>query len=186
MMQLMETPTMDVSPGYITLHMRLGKGEIRAVQEALDKINTSTHPESFAVEIKRLRRKRSLDANAYYWVLVGEIAKAIGSTDIEVHNWLLMDYGEPRMTGDGVPNFVLMSDSVDYMRSEKYHLRPTDMTEVRDGVQYRWFVEMKGSHEYDTREMSRLIDGTVSEAKALGIETMTPDQIEELKQRWGA
>ena len=32
--------------------------------------------------------------------------------------------------------------------------------------------------------MSILIDGTVQEAKDLGIETMTPDQIEEMKQKW--
>ncbi len=186
MMQLIETPTMDVGRDHITLHMTLAKTEIRSAQAILDKINTSTHPDSFAVEIKRMRRKRSLDANAYYWVLVGEIAKVIGSTDTEVHNWLLMDYGEPMKTGEGAPRFVLMADSVDYMRSEKYHLRPTDMTEVRDGVLYRWFIEMKGSHEYDTCEMARLIDGTVNEAKSLGIETMTPDQIEEMKQKWGA
>lgn len=44
---------------------------------------------------------------------------------------------------------------------------------------------MRGSHTYNTAEMSKLIDGTVSEAKELGIETMTPDQIEEMKQKWG-
>ena len=44
---------------------------------------------------------------------------------------------------------------------------------------------IKGSSEYDTGEMSRFIDGVISECKELGIQTMTPDEIEELKQKWG-
>mgnify|MGYP003209610849 CR=1 FL=1 len=42
----------------------------------------------------------------------------------------------------------------------------------------------RGSHEYDTAEMAKLIDGTVSDAKELGIETMTPTQLKEIKERW--
>jgi hypothetical protein len=43
---------------------------------------------------------------------------------------------------------------------------------------------MRGSHTYDSREMSRLIDGTVSEAKELGIETLSPAELERMKQQW--
>lgn len=186
MMQLMEMPVMEVKRDSITLHIKLEKAEIRSSQRILDEISMNGHPEKFGVEIKRLRRKRSLDANAYYWVLVGEIAKAIGSTDAEIHNWLLMDYGEPSRTEDGDLKYILMKDDVDYMRSIDHHVRPTDVLEERGGVLYRWFIEMKGSRFYDTKEMSRLIDGTVQEAKELGIETLTPDQLAEMKQRWGA
>lgn len=44
---------------------------------------------------------------------------------------------------------------------------------------------MRGSHTYDTKEMSELIKGTVQEAKALGIETATPQEIKEMEERWG-
>ena len=44
---------------------------------------------------------------------------------------------------------------------------------------------MRGSHTYNTDEMSKLIDGAVSEAKDLDIETLTPNQIREMKERWG-
>ena len=43
----------------------------------------------------------------------------------------------------------------------------------------------RGSHTYDTKEMSILIDGTVADAKELGIETMTPAELAEMKERWG-
>ena len=41
-----------------------------------------------------------------------------------------------------------------------------------------------GSSAYDTAEMSRLIDSLVSEAKSLGIETLTPNELERLKTAW--
>ena len=42
-----------------------------------------------------------------------------------------------------------------------------------------------GSSEYDTANMSRLIDGIISECREQGIETMTPSELERLKQQWG-
>ena len=38
---------------------------------------------------------------------------------------------------------------------------------------------------FRSKEMSILIDGTVQEAKDLGIETMTPDELDRIKQEWG-
>jgi hypothetical protein len=43
---------------------------------------------------------------------------------------------------------------------------------------------LRGSHTYDTKEMSRLIDGVVEAAKELGIETLTPEQLERMKAAW--
>lgn len=185
MMRLLETPAIDIGRDKIILHIALDKAEKRAIQRVLDKIGTTGQPDKFGVEIKRFRKKRSLDANSYYWVLVGEIAKAVGSTDAEIHNWLLMDYGEPERSSDGAPRCVLMPDG-DYTREIEKHVRPTDLVERRDGVLYRWYIEMKGSRYYDTREMARLIDGTVYEAKALGIETMTPAELARMKASWNA
>ena len=53
-----------------------------------------------------------------------------------------------------------------------------------NGIEITFYRVYRGSHTYNTEEMSILIDGTVQEAKDLGIETMTPDQIEEMKQKW--
>ena len=43
---------------------------------------------------------------------------------------------------------------------------------------------MRGSHTYDSGEMSILIDGVVQEAKQLGIETLTPNELERMKNLW--
>jgi hypothetical protein len=40
---------------------------------------------------------------------------------------------------------------------------------------------LRGSSDYDSREMSILIDGTISDCQDVGIETMTPDELLRLK-----
>ena len=54
-----------------------------------------------------------------------------------------------------------------------------------NGKTFIHYKVYKGSSEFDTREMSIFIDGIVSEAKALGIQTETPDEIAKMKGLWG-
>ena len=42
-----------------------------------------------------------------------------------------------------------------------------------------------GSSAYDSKQMSLLIDNVVQDAKALGIETKTPQELSLLKEDWG-
>lgn len=53
-----------------------------------------------------------------------------------------------------------------------------------NGKLFKHYRVYKGSSEFDTREMAILIDGVVSEAQELGIQTETPNQIAEMKSRW--
>lgn len=134
-----------------------------------------------SVEIKQFREKRSLNANAYFHVLVDKIAGIQRVTHTEVHNRLIADYG----VIDEQINNIILDDTIPWLRLDTIHLRPTTATRVMDnGKLYRVYLVMRGSHTYDTAEMSRLIDGTVEEAKALGIETITPDELERMKSLW--
>lgn len=134
-----------------------------------------------SVEIKQYKEKRSLNANAYFHVLVDKIAGKQRLTHTEVHNRLIADYGFM----DEQINNIILDDSIPWLRLETIHLRPTTATRVMDnGKLYRVYLVMRGSHTYDTAEMSRLIDGTVEEAKALDIETLTNDELERMKSLW--
>ena len=53
-----------------------------------------------------------------------------------------------------------------------------------NGKQFKHLAILIGSSQYDTRSMSILIDGIVQDAKELGIETMTPNQLADLKNSW--
>lgn len=127
------------------------------------------------------REKRSLNANAYFHVLVGKIAQKLSSSLTEVHNQLIAGYGQP----DPELGHVILRADIDWRRLDTIHLRPTASTRILDnGETYRVYYVMRGSHTYDTAEMAALIDGTVYEAKELGIETMTPAELEEIKRLW--
>ena len=122
-------------------------------------------------EVKEYRQKRSLTANAYYWVLVNEIANRLRKSNDDVHLQLLKDYGQSRVMS------VLADVPID--RYIKY-FEQVGTGEVNGKVfnHYRVFM---GSSEMDSREMAILIDGTVQEAQQLGIVTLTPDEIANLR-----
>ena len=139
--------------------------------------------EEYDITIKK-KSKRSLNANNYHWQLCEQIAKALKTSKYEVHNQLMIDYGCDWLDAYGQPTYVLMKDDDRYLRKETEHYRPTDAVEDRKGTFYRWFVLLLPSHLMDSKQMSELIDGTVSEAQELGIDTRTPDEIARMKSLW--
>jgi hypothetical protein len=134
--------------------------------------------------IKKHSNPRSLNANSYHWVLCEKMAKKLRVSKYEVHNQLMVDYGTDWLDGNGKHIYIMMKDDGSYLRSETMHYRPTDAVEDRNGIQYRWFILLMPSHMMDAKQMSALIDGTVADAKEMGIKTETPDEIERMKQLW--
>lgn len=132
---------------------------------------------ALAVEVKQYRQKRSLDANAYLWVLLQKIAEAVNSSKDEVYLQMLERYGV-------FTHIVVKPHMVDKVRQEWRTVRELGEVTVngKTGMQLQCFF---GSSTYNTKEMSVLIDGVVSECKELGIETMTPDELAGLKNEWG-
>ena len=132
------------------------------------------------------KKKRSLDANAYFHVLVGKIADKLRISKPRCKNILIGRYGQIEYLDDGVPAVIKTNVDVDQMlEQETLHVVPCGV-DRQGGKDINYFRIYRGSHTYDTREMSILIDGTVQEAKELGIETMTPSEIERMKSAWQA
>ena len=160
--------------------LNLDKKDNKAIVDLFNGINVG---EEYDICIKK-RGKRSLNANNYHWALCEQIAKILQVSKYEVHNQLMIDYGTDWLDANGDHVYVLMKDNDRYMRLETAHYRPTDVTEDRKGTMYRWFVLLTPSHLMNSKQMSELIDGTISEAKELGIDTRTPDEIERIKATW--
>ena len=134
--------------------------------------------------LKPFKQKRSLDANGYYWKLCTEIAKVRNISKTEMHNILLSEYGTERITPDGAIEWAIKSLDYDWTKSTTEHYRPAEYRIKCEGAWFPVYWCLKGSHEYDTAEMAKLIDGTVYEAKEHGIETLTPDELARLKAAW--
>ncbi len=136
-----------------------------------------------SIALKQWRDKRSNRANQYYWELVGKLAKAVGTSETEQHNHLLADYGT--YADEDTSWFP---ESFDWTRVKplEKHYRPTGEREMIRGEWKYEYMALKGSHEYDTAEMSRLIEGVVYEAQEMGIETLPPDEIARMTAAWRA
>lgn len=181
-MIFLESPSIELLYKGTCVQIRLDKKDAAEIVRTFSGI---TPGEEYDITIKKHRAGRSLNANNYHWTLCEQIARFLKTSKYQVHNQLLIDYGVDWADRDGKRTYVLMKDDDRYLSMETTHYRPTDAIEDRKGTMYRWFVLLLPSHLMDTAQMSALIDGTVNEAKELGIDTRTPDDIERMKQQWG-
>lgn len=130
-------------------------------------------------EVKEHKLKRSLNANAYCWVLMNKIADAIKSTKEEVYREYIKNKGIFRlitMNKDATNTFIKVWQ-------EKGLGWICDISESK----YEGMVDVVayyGTSSYNTKQMANFIDYVVDEAKNLGIETLPPDEIERLKSLW--
>lgn len=151
-----------------------------AIEDVLKLKDILEKDKKVQAEIKEVRKKRSLDANSYLWVLCQKIAEVIKSTKEDVYITFIKRVGQFEIVpirndvvGRWINNWSAkglgwVAESLGDSKIEGY-------TNV---------INYYGSSVYDTKEMSILIDEIVSECKNLRIETMTQNEIESLKDTW--
>lgn len=131
------------------------------------------------VEFKPIRKKRSLSANAYAWVLMDKLAQKLGVSKMDVYREQIRLYGN---------SYIAVINKADLKRFK----------ETWTGNGLGWIVEplnesfgnvevlsYPGTSTYNTAEMARFIDGLVTECKEQGIETMEPGRLKSLVEEWG-
>lgn len=128
----------------------------------------------YDVKIDKHREKRSLNANAYLWKLVTEIGNILNKSKEEVYLQMLIDYGQSEM--------VSILSEIDVKGYFKYYKLAG--TSILNGKEFNHYKIYKGSSEYDTKEMSILLNGVVQEAKNLGIKTKDDIELERLIKEW--
>ncbi len=134
------------------------------------------------VDIRKHYPRRNMSVNKYFHVLVNAIAEKLDVGENEIKAKLVCDYGAPLKDSSGNNTGFKLPESVDvglvYPYSKCFDVR------VENGIVFRCYLLYKRTRFMDTKEMCRLIDGAVSEAKNLDIETDTPDEIARLKSLW--
>lgn len=133
----------------------------------------------YVVEIKEYRPQRSLDANAYCWLLIGRLAAKIGSTPLEIYREAI------RGVGDNFYIMPILDSAVERWVAIWQHngigwlcenLGPSKIEGYTNVINYY------GSSVYDKAQMARLIDIIVEECKEQGIETLTPEELAKLME----
>lgn len=178
--------------GFLTLGV--GKLPPDMIQWLLDHSNAVID-----VSLQLHKGKRSLNANAYFWVLVNEIAINQKISDKEVHDKFLSENIAYHYKDGAIDWKVADYESSAYgivQDGENYYkdsLRRVVLFK-EDGTPYRnadgkpktskIFWHIKGTHEMNTAEMSRIIDSVVYEARHLGIKTKEDKEIERMIQQW--
>jgi hypothetical protein len=134
-----------------------------------------------AVDISQQKKKRSLDANSYFWQLLTQIADVLRTSKEELYIEMLKRYGQREK------QLISIIDNEEALKMI-YRATNNHCCEVGEGMvngkTFKHLAILIGSSQYDTKQMSIFIDGVVSEAKELDIETMTPEQLAELKSSW--
>ena len=132
--------------------------------------------DNLSISIKEHREKRSLDANAYCWVLLQKLAEVLQTDKDILYEDMICKYGV-------FTHLIVKPSAVERVKEEWRAVRELGEVTVngKTGIQLQCYF---GSSTYDTKEMSVLIDGIVRECQELGIETLTPDEIADMKRKW--
>lgn len=126
-----------------------------------------------SVEIKKWRERRSQSSNAYAWVLITKIAQSmtppLNKQDVYIE--MLKRYGQGGIV-------TIEKEKLDGVLRAFDYYEPEPKGQGRTNGREFWHMMVYvGSSKYDTKEMSVFVDGIVQEAKDLGIETLTPQEL---------
>ena len=137
----------------------------------------------YDLEVKEHRKKRSLDANAYCWVLINKLADVMRIPPTEVYRQAIQDISG---NSEVIP---IKDEAVEQFKQAWSHnglgwlVKDMGKSKLQG---YRNLMVYYGSSVYDTKQMGDLIDHLVQDCKSLDIETLTPDKLSLLMEEWDA
>jgi len=155
-----------------TALLTLAVNQRQSAMNCYDELNGA---DRLSIKIDKYREKRSLNANSYAWALLTEIGNVLRLSKEVVYFKMLKEYGQSELIS--VKAHIPIGEYVDYCEEAG--------ESTLNGKLFKHYKVYKGSSEFDKREMAIFIDGIVQEAKQLGIDTRTPDEIAKLKSLWG-
>lgn len=154
--------------------------ELNERQSAMDMYDELHECDRLSIKIKKYREKRSLDANAYCWVLLDKLAEKLNKPKEEIYREIIRDIG-------GVSEVVcVINEAVERLcagwqrnglgwQTDSFPSKIDGCTNV---------ILYYGSSTYDTAQMSRLINIIIEECKEQGIDTRTPNEIAQMVSLW--
>ena len=148
-----------------------GTGKITKFLQEIFNLDKNT---IYDVKINKHREKRSLNANAYLWELCTQIGNILRKSKEEVYLDMLVDYGQS----------IMVSVLSDIKLNGFYKYYKEAGKSILNGKEFTHYKIYKGSSEYNTKEMSILLDGIVQEARQLGIRTKENEELEKMIDKW--
>jgi hypothetical protein len=152
--------------------------ELNDFKQLVDDMNGC---EKLSIEIKPYRARRSLDANAYAWVLMDRLAEKLNESKENIYREYIRNIG-------GNSEIVCVKNSAverlcDGWSKNGIGWQTDTFTSKLEGCTN--VILYYGSSTYDSAQMARLLDLIIQDCKEQGIPTETPDEIARLKALWG-
>ena len=155
--------------------------ELNERRSALDMVDELRDSGKLSIKIGKHKEKRSLDANAYAWVLIGKIAEKTNIPKTEVYRDAIKEIG------GNYDVVCIKSEAADTLRSAWERNGIGWMTEIQ-------YSKLKGctnvflyygSSTYDVSQMQRLIELLKQDCDSLNIDTKSQAEIDSLLNSWG-
>lgn len=157
-----------------------GSEAFRAFAQITNAFESLDKDKEYTVTIKENRKRRSLDANSYFWVLADKLAERVHERKEDIYRSYIKDVG-------GNSEIICIQDkALDRFceRWEQGHIgRFTETIPSKiDGCTN--VIVYYGSSDFDTASMSRLIDLIVQDCKEQGIPTLEDIELQRLCDEW--
>lgn len=135
------------------------------------------YPMDGKFKIEEYKERRSLNANAYCWTLIGKIAEVAGNTKEDVYREYIKD--------KGIYQVITINNKAAKTFIKVWQDRGLGwICESEEIEDYTYITAYYGTSSYNTKQMANFIDYVVEEAKNLDIETLPPSEIARLKEEW--
>jgi len=148
----------------------------------LDIVEELKNENKLNVELKKYRKIRSLDANSYFWKMLSELCELAEIDTVEEYKRRVKELGifkQFRIQTEDVKTF----EKVWTDRGIAWFCEIAD-TEYLGNIEFKIINAYYGSSSFNSKQMSRLIDGVVQDCKIYGIETKPQQEIDSLLKEW--
>lgn len=148
----------------------------------LDIVEELKNENKLNIELKKYRKKRSLDANAYFWKLLTELCELAEIDTVEEYKRRIKELGifrQFKIEKDNIKTFEKMWTA----QGIAWFCEIADTTYIGD-TEFKIINAYYGSSSYNSKQMARLIDGVVQDCKVYGIETKPQAEIDSLLRSW--
>lgn len=130
------------------------------------------------IKLEKWYSKRTLNANAYMWQLIGKLSKKMNLTNNEVYRKHIKEAG----------SFTVLQMEEDEMEEFERIWKSKGLGWICEKSIDRYgqivLLAFHGSSIYTSKEMARLIDSVVQDCREQGIETKTNEEIDSLLKEW--
>lgn len=169
----------------IAIDYKTNKAKISLLLDTrqLDIVEELKKENKLNIEVKKYRKKRSLNANSYFWQLLQELCELLELDTIEEYKRRVKELGifrQFKIETENIKTFEKMWTS----QGIAWFCEIVDTTYVED-TEFKIINAYYGSSSFNSKQMARLIDGVVQDCKVYNIETKPQEEINSLLESWG-